>query len=966
MTNSKTIDGFNIQMRDGPGSKGDSDVAYEVIHRDVYRLNILKRLIAAPTTILDVGGHIGCFGRMAKSYWHTVRLLAYEPNEVSSALYQKNVETFSECEVVTGAISYEPGKTLLVEDASVTGGGILATEEEIASLHGKRTISQRNVQSVTLEQALEAHGVDRIDLLKLDCERAEIEILRQMTDDTASRIGFIVGEYHWLNGGYAAWEKLVLSRFPGWKVLPIDRPGNYVGVFAAGPAAVIDALYEAELSGPARRPPFRTPLGNWIMLDLFDGAKVTIYGDREAVYKVAFTDAETGENIYTTEITPGQHSTPNPKYFIPWRITVAENGTSVFEHTLDLAGKNVWVGFGSKALGDSIAWIPYVEEFRRKHGCHVYCETHQNSLFRGAYPEIDFVEVGEFRQYVHVGYRVGTYDNNYSRNKNNWRMVPLQQVAADALEIDFVEIRPRVAVTESTPPTEIAQPYVAISEFATLRCKEWNNPGAWQKVADHCRERGYGVVSVSREPTQLRNVTSRNNMPLADTVRNIQHADLFIGMGSGPSWLAWAIGTPVVLIAGMSDPITEFKECQRIHSRNVCHGCYNDTSLPFDRGNQRWCPRSKKFECTRAITPEMVIEAVDRMLPARVPLPQWVPGPQVTTGELGPAHKDYRGGAPAQERILFIAPHLSTGGQPQYTLFCVRKALAEGTKVLVVEWSCISRKYTVQRQQLQRLGVLRELGPRKQEELVKILEDFQPTRVHLQEYPEQFLPSEVTDTLYRADHPYKVVVTSHDSGFTLEKVRYYPDEFVWVSEHHRKLFAVLDWIPQSVTEYQPEKKVRPDRSEALAALGLNPCRSHVLCVGLWAPWKNQAAVLDIACLMPEVDFHFVGNQAPNFAHYWEPLMARTPGNCRVWGERDDADRFYAAMDVLLFPSTSELMPLVPLEALAWDLPVYMRNLPIYNGRFDNEPLVQFITTEDAVGVADMLRQRFHPMLVGVE
>jgi len=89
-------------------------------------------------------------------------------------------------------------------------------------------------------------------------------------------------------------------------------------------------------------------------------------------------------------------------------------------------------------------------------------------------------------------------------------------------------------------------------------------------------------------------------------------------------------------------------------------------------------------------------------------------------------------------------------------------------------------------------------------------------------------------------------------------------------------------------------------------------------------------------------FYFLGNQAPNFAEYWKPLMATRPANCIILGERGDVDKFYSAMDALLFTSTSELAPLVVKEALAWNMPVYMRNLPIYMGEYDNEPLVTFI------------------------
>jgi autotransporter strand-loop-strand O-heptosyltransferase len=38
--------------------------------------------------------------------------------------------------------------------------------------------------------------------------------------------------------------------------------------------------------------------------------------------------------------------------------------------------------------------------------------------------------------------------------------------------------------------------------------------------------------------------------PLQERARWLRHADFFIGLSSGLSWLAWAVGTPVVMISG--------------------------------------------------------------------------------------------------------------------------------------------------------------------------------------------------------------------------------------------------------------------------------------------------------------------------------------------------------------------------------------------------------------------------------
>ncbi|PIV84052.1 MAG: autotransporter strand-loop-strand O-heptosyltransferase, partial [Candidatus Moranbacteria bacterium CG17_big_fil_post_rev_8_21_14_2_50_44_12] len=69
---------------------------------------------------------------------------------------------------------------------------------------------------------------------------------------------------------------------------------------------------------------------------------------------------------------------------------------------------NVIIAMGSKALGDTIAWIPYVEEFRKKHNCNVYCSTWWNNVLD--YPDIHFIKPGDAVNDVYASYEVGCYD----------------------------------------------------------------------------------------------------------------------------------------------------------------------------------------------------------------------------------------------------------------------------------------------------------------------------------------------------------------------------------------------------------------------------------------------------------------------------------------------------------------------------------------------------------------------------
>ena len=95
------------------------------------------------------------------------------------------------------------------------------------------------------------------------------------------------------------------------------------------------------------------------------------------------------------------------------------------------------------------------------------------------------------------------------------------------------------------------------------------------------------------------------------------NAKAFIGLGSGLSWLSWAVDCPTILISGFSEAYSEFEDCERISApADKCGGCFNFTRL--DAGDWEWCPEHKDsprhFECTKSITSQIVIDAVDRQL----------------------------------------------------------------------------------------------------------------------------------------------------------------------------------------------------------------------------------------------------------------------------------------------------------------------------------------------------------------
>jgi hypothetical protein len=291
------------------------------------------------------------------------------------------------------------------------------------------------------------------------------------------------------------------------------------------------------------------------------------------------------------------------------------------------------------------------------------------------------------------------------------------------------------------------------------------------------------------------------------------------------------------------------------------------------------------------------------------------------------------------KKLLFVAPHLSTGGLPQYLTKKI-ELLKDEFNIHLVEWvDCTGGVLVVTRNKVTQLVAPEKfytLDDNKQR-LIDIINDIQPDIIHLEEIPEFFMDDNIAQQIYTQDRNYKIVETSHDSSYNTDNKKFYPDKFMFVSQWQINQYKDLD-IPKVLVEYPIEYVERPNREEALKELGLDPNKKHILHVGLYTSRKNQAEFFEYAKALPEYEFHSLGNRADNFKWYWEPLANEQPSNLTWWNERTDVDKFYQAMDLFLFTSRGhendkETMPLVIREAISSQIPVLIYNLPVYLNYF---------------------------------
>jgi autotransporter strand-loop-strand O-heptosyltransferase len=365
---------------------------------------------------------------------------------------------------------------------------------------------------------------------------------------------------------------------------------------------------------------------NKVNINFVKGAFVEVTGPKSADYKIEFKNSNTGVVHYIGEIKNNMWTRCSIEYFVNWKITIWEDGKLFYEYTYDASNKRVYIALDSKALGDSLAWFPYVDEFAKKHNCKVIVSTFMNDMFETQYPHLEFVKPGTSVQNLFAMYSIGLFYNedssiNYLKNPIDPKNVTMQKMCSDILGLEYKEIKPKITKRIVKKDTNVKQ--ITLGVYGTAQSKFWNNPIGWQEVVDWLNGRGYTVKLLSKEGDNYMGnklptgIIHHPSGPIEGVMDEMLKSEAFIGIGSGLSWLSWALDVPTVLISGFSYDWAEMQGCVRISApKGKCEGCFN--RLRLDAGDWNWCPDHKgterQFECTKSITSNMVITELEKFL----------------------------------------------------------------------------------------------------------------------------------------------------------------------------------------------------------------------------------------------------------------------------------------------------------------------------------------------------------------
>ena len=370
-------------------------------------------------------------------------------------------------------------------------------------------------------------------------------------------------------------------------------------------------------------------LSNRIFVSYINGVKVEILGNINKSYTVDFIDNEKNELIFRSDISNNMWCSPKRKYYTNWKVNIYEKLSGVkikliHSETINLQNKKIKINLDTSSIGDLLAFIPVLDRFQKKHNCILECIFLNKDLLpfiKENYKNIEFITEKNSNDNYYAVYDIGYFMEDWiDKCVVDPRTTKLNYIPSYILGLDNREDKPILSFKKLKKENK---KYICIATQSTSQCKYWNNPNGWEKLIKFLNQKGYEVWCIDRHNrfgNQIMNdipngaVDKTGDFSLGERMAQIYNSEFFIGLGSGLSWLAWAVGKPVVLISGFSKEFAEFETPYRIINNNVCNGCWNDPKETFDKGNWLWCPRNKDFECTKSITAEMVINKISNLL----------------------------------------------------------------------------------------------------------------------------------------------------------------------------------------------------------------------------------------------------------------------------------------------------------------------------------------------------------------
>lgn len=192
----KKGDDFTFQLRDGYKVVVPRQVIPEFkesLFEEVYWSRLPAKLLNMQQPIvLDVGANVGFFSISCHCRLNNPRVIAFEPIARNYTLLQKNAGRLpaDRFTFLHQALNDREGELVLKFNSAQD---ITTSASLFDNVHGS---DEEVVSCISLSAVMKNYELDRIDLLKLDCEGAEYNILYNSPPELFKRVNNIAMEAH--------------------------------------------------------------------------------------------------------------------------------------------------------------------------------------------------------------------------------------------------------------------------------------------------------------------------------------------------------------------------------------------------------------------------------------------------------------------------------------------------------------------------------------------------------------------------------------------------------------------------------------------------------------------------------------------------------------------------------------------------------------------------------------------------
>ncbi len=219
-----SVYGFNVTLRSGTP---DFSVAIESLGRELDAVTCGHAHEPA-ALIIDAGGYIGTAAMKLATAYPDCRIICIEPSSENIELLRINVAAYPNVTVLKAALAATVSEVALRDPGRRQWGFTIVAETS------RNDAVLETVATTTIEAILSEHGFDRVFILKLDVEGAEVELFGNSAG-WMPRTDIVVVELHeWIVEGseasfHAATRDRVNRSLDGEKVLSL-HPGCAVAV----------------------------------------------------------------------------------------------------------------------------------------------------------------------------------------------------------------------------------------------------------------------------------------------------------------------------------------------------------------------------------------------------------------------------------------------------------------------------------------------------------------------------------------------------------------------------------------------------------------------------------------------------------------------------------------------------------------------------------------------------------------